>query len=324
MEENLLGHLLKANDLGTSQRVTDSLSGNPSTVHDLARLRSALAPLAADKEEFEPPPDLWVRAVARVAEHVVATEGRVGTSDGRVEQLIQRAAAAAETPRTMSVAPAKARTRPARQRSEISSITPSRWNVIGVIALSIAFLALVFPAIMHVRAKNAQIACQDSMRQFHQVVVGYSDAHRDQFPQVGDGERVATVVDTLRLNGYLPDDGKLRCPGGPGADGPVLLANYAYTLGFRDAAGTLHGIVRNAGTDMIPILADAPLRGPDGAVPMNHRHGQNVLFAGGNVRFCPNSLVGPNDDDIYSNRLGRIGAGIDRNDSALGRLEDRP
>ena len=110
----------------------------------------------------------------------------------------------------------------------------------------------------------------------------------------------------------------------PAATVPATLATYAYTLGFRDEAGQLRGVDRAPGSDLVPILADAPVRQETMAVPVNHRRGQNVLFAGGNVRFYTTSNVGLNADDIFCNRLGKVGAGVDPEDTVLGRPNERP
>ena len=64
VEENLLGHLLKANDPATQRAVEQRLASDPAAVRDLARLRAALAPLEADRAEADPPADLWVRTLA--------------------------------------------------------------------------------------------------------------------------------------------------------------------------------------------------------------------------------------------------------------------
>ena len=130
---------------------------------------------------------------------------------------------------------------------------------------------------------------------------------------------------TLQQAGYLHPNVRLACPSAPpDATVPATLATYAYTLGFRDEAGQLRGVDRASGSDLMPILADAPIRQEATAVPVNHRRGQNVLFAGGNVRFCTTTNVGLNADDICCNRLGLVGAGVDPEDTVLGRPNERP
>jgi hypothetical protein len=318
VEENLLGHLLKANDPMTTREVEQWLATDPVAIHDLAMLRRALAPLQADRAEIESPAGLWVRTLARVAEHIVANEGPITRSeDSRTAELIRRAAAVAE--------PAKLTTPvvPVFLKSE-AGLPPARWrNVIAVIGLSAAALALALPAVLHIRARSHQLACQDTMRQFYVAASDYSANHDGRFPQVGDGQIAATAADALKL--YLPPDTRFTCPSAPPDEtAPMALANYAYSLGFRDLTGELHGMERTPGSDLMPILADAPHRQASLAVPVNHRHGQNVLFAGGNVRFCNSPNVGWEGDDIFCNVKGQVGAGLHKFDTALGRPEERP
>jgi hypothetical protein len=320
VEENLLGHLLKANDPVTTREVEQLLATDPVAIHDLAVLRKALAPLQADRDEMVPPADLWARTLARVAEHMVASEGPITRpEDSRTAELIRRAAAVTEP---TVVAPPVA---PVFLKSEGGLPPARRRNVIAVIGLSAAALALALPAVLHVRARSHQLACQDTMRQFYQAASKYSEHHDGRFPQVGDGEIAASAADALKVAGCLPLDVRFTCPSArPDETSPMALANYAYSLGFRDVTGELHGTERTPGSDLMPILADAPHRQASLAVPVNHRHGQNVLFAGGNVRFCNTPNVGWEGDDIFCNVKGQVGAGLHKFDTALGRPEERP
>lgn len=322
MEENLLGHLLKANDPATQRAVEQWLATDPSAGHDLDRLRAALAPLEADRAEAELPADLWVRTLNRVAAHIVATDGpATGPEDGRTEEMLRRAAAVADNGPPKPAAPIT----PAPAESEGGLPPARRWNVVAVIGLSLALLALALPAVLHVRERQHQLACQDTMRTFHQAAVGYTDQHDGQFPQVADGQPAAAAAEALKQAGLLTADVRFTCPTAPpDSAAPVSLATYAYTLGFRDEAGQLRGLDRAPGYDLMPILADAPARRDGLAYPINHRRGQNVLFAGGHVRFCTSATVGVNQDDIFCNQRGQVGAGVGREDTVLGRPEEKP
>jgi hypothetical protein len=320
VEDRLLGHLLKANDPTTDEEVERLLASDPAAAEDLARLRAAFAPLEHDRDEIEPPTDLWARTLARVAEHMVAVEGpQARADDARTDELIRRAAAVAAP-----AVPAAVPVTPAPVVRQAGPPPMRRRNVVGTLGLSVAVLALVFPAGVHLRARAQRVGCQDTMRQFYEAAAGYSDANEGRFPQVNDGQPAATAVETLKLAGYLTDNTRLSCPARADAPAPTALTHYAYSLGFRDQNGELHGPDRQAGTDYLPILADAPRRQLRQAVPINHSHGQNVLYAGGNVRFCTTVRAGPNEDDIFCNAHGRIGAGVHRWDSALGRSEELP
>lgn len=318
MEDKLLGHVLKANDAETTLEVERLLADDPAAVHNLALLRKAIAPLEAAREEIEPPADLWLRTLSRVAAHLVATEGPSSSADaGRTEELIRRAAALAKP------APASPKIRPAPPVSDAAPSAPGRRNIIAMIGLSASVLALLFPVVVHIRQKGDRTACQNSMLQFYVAASDYSDTNNGQFPRVEDGKRAATAVEVLKFSGHLPQDDKIVCPGSQTASGQGFVA-YAYSLGFRDSTGELKGLDRGPEFGNVPILADAPLRHGAQAVPCNHRHGQNVLFTGGNVQFSTKPTVGVNGDDIFCNANGKVGAGLYPLDSALGRPDEVP
>jgi hypothetical protein len=320
VEENLLGHLLKANDPATTREVERRLASDPVAVHDLATLRAVLAPLEAAREEYEPPADLWNRTLARVAEHIVATEGPTARADDSLtDEAIRRAAAVADPivparPIAASAGGSDAGAPPARRR-----------NVVAALGLSLAVVALVLPFAIHLRIQQRQVACQNTMREFYQAAANYSENHNGEFPKVADGKPAATAAEALKLSGYLSEQTRFTCPAAPPEESaPVALANYAYSLGFRDESGHLQGLDRRPGSDVMPILADAPMRTGGHVLPVNHRHGQNVLFAGGNVRFCTTPTVGVDGDNIFTNVRGEVGAGLHRLDSVLGRPEEIP
>src|SRR5262249_23609216 len=131
-----------------------------------------------------------------------------------------------------------------------------------------------------------------------------------------------TFLPMLREAGVLPGTVQPGCP----AAGSGELPSYAYSLGYRDELGQLNGLRRDpdrSGWDLLPIIADPPPPDRDAPNP-DHRFGQNVLFCGGNVRFCTSSNVGYGGDDIYRNQNGHISAGLCLWDSVLGVGADRP
>jgi prepilin-type processing-associated H-X9-DG protein len=156
--------------------------------------------------------------------------------------------------------------------------------------------------------------------------------HADRFPQVGTeaypvaGSFVAALADA----GQVPPGFRPACPaagGTPVADAravPPSAVGYAYTLGHRGPGGTVQCLHRThaAGeeNDLLPVCADVPAA----TTVAPHAHGQNVLFAGGHVRFATVPTVGVNGDDIYLNLFGRVAAGVDRADAVLGVGADRP
>src|SRR5262249_18403187 len=154
--------------------------------------------------------------------------------------------------------------------SEAMPIAPRRRNVIAMFGLAAAVLALVLPAVVHFRRGAQQTACTDTMRQFYYAASGYSDTNDGHFPQVEEGKTAATAAETLKPSGYLEADKRFTCPAAPEQAGPTSLANYAYCLGFRDEGGRLRGLDRKPENDVLPIMADAPIREGRQALPGNH------------------------------------------------------
>src|SRR5437660_758518 len=72
MDDNLAGYLLGSLDETAARQLEAQLQTNPEMRGRLALLKQALAPLAADRDEFVPPPGLAGRTLARIA----ATAGR--------------------------------------------------------------------------------------------------------------------------------------------------------------------------------------------------------------------------------------------------------
>lgn len=319
MEDKLLGHLLKANDAETDREVEQWLREDSDAARDLAALERVLTPMEVDREPIEPPSDLWIRTLSRVAEHIVATERPlISYEPTHTDELIRRAALFASLPsKAANIAPAPV------SFSDALPSAPRRRNVVAIVGLSAALLALAFPGVIHARRNAQQTACTNTMRQFYDAASSYSDTNDGHFPQVDEGKFAATAADKLKKTGHLSPTMRLQCPAGePDRAAVTTLANYAYSLGFRDESGHLWGLDRLPENSELPIMADAPIRQAGYAFPGNHRHGQNVLFAGGHVRFCTNSMI--NGDDIFLNADGRVGAGLSRLDTSLGRPEELP
>src|SRR5205085_9789758 len=116
----------------------------------------------------------------------------------------------------------------------------------AIVGLSAALLALAFPAVIHVRRHAQQTACTDNMRQFYQAASSYSDTNDGHFPQVDEGKIAASAADKLKRTGHLPLNLRLFCPAGePDQAAAATMANYAYSLGFRDPSGHLCGLDRS-------------------------------------------------------------------------------
>ncbi len=312
---DLAGYLLDLLDPAARAAVAARLAADPELAARFAALRAALPPLA----DVEPPEGLALRALARVAEYVVATEPRARFDPTPVEII------------AADVAPERVRRLPVTDRPEARTLG-GRFRVELLVAAGIAFVGvgLASTFVMKVRSQSDLTACQSNLRTLHQGLTGYADANAGRLPQVGTeaypvaGSFVAALADA----GQCPAGFRPACPaagGSPVADARAVVTSavgYAYALGHRGADGSVLGLRRELDNDndLIPVCADIPV----GVTGAPHAHGQNVLFGGGHVRFATVPTVGVNGDDIYRNLLGRVAAGVDRADAVLGVGADRP
>jgi hypothetical protein len=184
-----------------------------------------------------------------------------------------------------------------------------RADVAVAACLGLVSTLLVTAGIAKVRADSRTVACQERMRELHTALVGYGETHAGRLPAPG-GDGFAAG---LARAGQLPVGLPAECPADP--DGAAV--PFHYTLGYLRPDGVLVG-PRRDDPDGVPLLADPPAdRSP-------HRGGQNVLFAGGRVRFTTVPTAGLNGDHIYRNDAGVVRAGLRPADAVLGGPADCP
>lgn len=315
MDTLLLGYLMDALDEGERRQAEDLLRRDPVASERLEALRRTLAPLEADRGEEPPPPDLAIRTLAHIAEF---------------------------TCRTLPAAPATSsrETQPARSWWR-------RLDVLVAACLLLTALGLGVPFVLRQRALAERTVCGDRLRTFHAALAAFHD-HHQAFPDVqaeGTPRNVAgMMVPLLQQAGTLPANANLHCPGRPIPASSLTLANlraldpaefgrcasslnptYAYSLGYRDAAG--HHAPRREKKSLeavMPLMADLPPEGSEGNSPNHGGGGQNVLYHDGHVRFVTDRGAGFGNDDIYLNRERRVGAGLDMLDAVLGASGSRP
>jgi prepilin-type processing-associated H-X9-DG protein len=315
MDENLVGYLLNALDLDTHREMARYLRDHPEAQQRLERLRQALAPLAADRDEIDPPRGLAIRTLARVAEY-------------RCRELPR-------APATIAV--------PAPPRSRGGW----RWaDALVAAALLLTVGGLVLSLRGRVAAHVERLACQNNEKEFWAACERYRDVqgHQDEYPNVAEHKPLDVAGITLPVlldAGVLkPESFSVRCP----PDGalsryyaslaelrnlsaeefsrraPELLGCYGYSLGYRDN-GALHGVCHS--DDHQALLADRPPEdGGDGNSPNHGGRGQNVLFVDGHVEWHPTRMV--HGDDIYCNQNHEMHAGVNRSDIVIGSSADRP
>ena len=179
------------------------------------------------------------------------------------------------------------------------------------VAVGLGLVTVLFGAagVAKLRADSRTVACQGRLRELHTALAGYGETHAGRLPTPGG----AGFADELARAGQLPVGLPVDCPADP-AGTPTA---YRYTLGYVGGDGVLVG-PRRDDPDGSPLVADPPA----GHSP--HRGGQNVLFAGGRVRFATTPTAGLNGDHIYRNDAGLVRAGLHPADAALGGPTDCP
>ena len=311
MEETLAGYLLNALDLETERQVEQYILDHPDARSQVEQVKHTLELLSADKE-ISPPPHLRIRTLAKVAEF-------------RCRTLPQ---APAPTPAQRSTGRAWWR----------------RADVIVAACLLLVLAGVGAPWIYRSWSLSQRVACQNNLSRFYVALSSYADHNNGALPKVEAqpphnvaGIFVAMIPDTnfsvtCPANGNRPvarltldeiDRLQLQDPDEFQALAHNLSGCYAYTLGYHEVIDGQEchcGLTRDCGAE-IPILADRPpfdgnYSGEFGNSLNHGGKGQNVLFMGGQVRFCKEPLV--NGDDIYHNRAKRVAAGIGRYDVVLG------
>jgi hypothetical protein len=315
MDEHLVGYLLDTLDPVTHERVAGYLRTHPDAREKLELLQLALEPLSADADDVEPPPDLIVATLGRIAEHQHGRQPRVPAASLSQPEF------------------------PARRWSRRID-----WLVAACLLILVGGLAL--PAVVAQWRQQQRLACADNLRRFHAALVGYSDSNRGAFPRVeAEGARsFAGIFVPLLIDAGLAKDVSVGCPAHGKRepqrfsvaeleemyqDNPSrfqmisaeLAGHYAYCLGYEQD-GRLCGLRRDTG-DLLPILADRAGESADNS-PNHAGAGQNVLFIGGHVRWYTTPTAGVGNDHIYINQNNRVGAGVCRIDTVLGSSDARP
>jgi prepilin-type processing-associated H-X9-DG protein len=309
MDENLVGYLLNCLDDAGKRQVETYLQASPEARQKLARLKQALAPLDADRDEIVPPPGLASRTLARIA--------------------------GSDLPRAPREPSAPAPSLRAWWR---------RADVLVTAAVLLLAVGAMGPLVYRWHDRYAMTACQNNLRQFYVALAGYRDQH-DAYPDL-TRERprdvAGLIVPMLADSGVLPATFSVRCPAvGPHLGCSITLANlrslpdnefqteapnlalcYAFTLGYKDVAGVYHTPWQMPASNC-PILADSPPAEDVSGNSINHGGaGQNVLFLDGHTRFVSQRTIA--NDDIFRNRDNRVAAGLDQFDVVLGPSEARP
>jgi hypothetical protein len=327
MREDLVGHLLGALEPSESKAVDMALADpdrGPQLRHDLERLRLALKPLAGDRDVLPAPTGLAGRTMRFIVEQEAAA----------------RAAANRPLPQPRGLSAEEA---PPRGRGGRA------WIDRAIIAASaLAACVLVAPLLLDSIAQSRARRAERNLLKTSGALQGYADAHRvfPTPPSTGPLSRAGLYAPTLVSEQRLvADDGTLVCPDSKlsrsgtfrvptleeveravgtlqyEAMVQTMGGDYGYTLGHRDASGTLQPN-RDRRRTHHPLMADAPNDG--GERSSNHPDGlHHVLFEDGHVkRLMPNELH--TDDHLFKNHDGVVAAGVDEEDAVIGDSHHQP
>jgi prepilin-type processing-associated H-X9-DG protein len=322
MDTTLLGYLLHALEPDEMAQVEADLRADAGARQRLQRLQRILEPLAIDLRTDDPPAQLWMRTLGRVAEYQC---------------------------RRLPIAPAVRPNRAAAARA--------RWrraDALAAAGILFCLLTLLPGGISRARSAQQRVACQHNLGQFYVALKDYGDRHGGRLPDVSDSAQpprdvAGMFVPLLHAEGVLGDGVTVNCPGhrrqAPFRFTPRQLAEmpeeefaryaphlggcYAYSLGHA-ADGVLHGprLGPDQPNELMPILADRPPAGVASGDPGNSPNhgglGQNVLFLDGHCRFATQRTVGYRGDDIYLNADQRVAAGKHPLDAVLADSAARP
>jgi prepilin-type processing-associated H-X9-DG protein len=261
--------------------------------------------LSIDQYAPEPPQGLVLRTMARMA--TVFDEAEPSEQLNQQDQVVV----------------------PSQVYSQLQSadrpVSMGRRRADFIVMAAIAFVALGLGVsfLQKTRSEYSIVQCQNALRNLHVSLSEYASVHQGRYPT---GQRAGDFAKELAQSGFAPIS--TSCPSDFSKE--ITPVAYTYTLGFRSNNGTVIGVHRPdeilGNSDLIPLAADFPTSKvfPDSGPYSAHKNGQNVLFAGGHVRFSTVSTVGINGDDIYRNQNGFVGAGLTSADACLGRPTDRP
>lgn len=327
MREDLVGHLLGALEPSESKAIDMALAdpkAGPSLRRDLDRLQLALEPLAGDRDALPVPAGLAGRTLRFIAEQGAAAQA----ANGRPLPM----------PRGLTAEDAPPRGRGTRAWIDRAIVAAT------ALAACVLVAPLLLDSIAQARARRAE----RNLLKTSGALQGYANTHRvfPTPPSSGPLSRAGLYAPTLVSDQRLvADDGTLLCPdtalsrsgtfrvptleelnaavGTPQFEEMVrtMGGDYGYTLGHRDASGTLQPNLDRRRTHH-PLMADAPNDGDEQS--SNHPDGiHHVLFEDGRVkRLTPSDLH--RDDHLFRNHDGKVAAGVDEEDAVIGDSHDQP
>ena len=320
MREQLVGYVLGALDPDERRDVEAALAeprDGERLRRDLELVRSAVSPLARDRDALPAPTGLAARTLAFVAAQT-APESR---------------------PAIRPLSPAADEARP-RGRAWLDRALMA--------ATALAACVLVLPLVRQAIDDARDRRQERNLQRLSTALQGYAESHGFYPTPPGEGplSRAGLFAPTLVAEERIvADDGTLLAPGSalhrrggfrvptlaeleaavgtPKFDELVrnMAGDYGYTLGHRDASGVLQPN-RNRRRFDHPLVADDPDHTAERSD--NHPEGiHHVLFEDGHVeRLKADGLH--RGDHLYRNHEGEVAAGVDPEDAVIGDSEDMP
>jgi hypothetical protein len=326
MKEQLIGYLFDALDEDEARAVEAALADQGQATglrRDLELLRGAVAPLARDRSVLPAPAGLAARTLAFVARQVASESETVPLR-----------------PKGPLMSPAREAASPAPSRVWLDRLLLAA----SALAACILVVPLVYDSIIESRARRVE----RNLQRVSGALQGYAESHRF-YPSPPDGGPLSraglfapTLVSEHRL---VSDDGILLVPdselarsgvfriptldeieaavGTPRFDELVRImgGDFGYTLGHRSPDGRLQPNT-NLRRASHPILADAPAACCEKS--NNHPDGFHyILFEDGHFERRHADFL-HRDAHLYRNRAGKVAAGVDPDDTAIGASHHQP
>jgi len=320
MRDDLVGYLLNAIDQPEARRIEAALADpvdGPTLRRELDVLRTATRVLEPDREAIVAPPGLAARTLA----------------------FIEAEAARRPLPTPRAFTPS----------ADEPGASPRAWLDRAIMAATaLAACVLVGPLLLDSITESRARRAERNLQKTALGLQGYAESHRvfptppDSGPLSRAGLFAPTLVSEERL---VADDGTLLVPGTsldrrggfripslaeleaavgtPQFDEMVrtMAGDYGYTLGHRDASGTLQPN-RNLRREHHPLMADAP----DDCCEKSSNHPGGIhyiLFEDGHVqRVFLDDLH--RDDHLFKNHAGKTAAGTDPEDAVIGDSHHQP
>ena len=316
MQENLVGYLLGALEADEHEIVKRQLKNDPELQQELGALEARLAPLEADRwQDYEPPPHLATATCAMVAE-IAADSAAIDA-----HEVTPRMSPTAEPPR--------------------KSVSWSLMDMVVTAGIFAAISCLFLPSIVRSLDTAKVVACQHNLKELYGGLSQFSTANNGAYPtpQVRGDVGMAGVFASQLVEPKFASYHQIACPTQQKnrtalriptmsevqkqqpSQSELLAAFrnvYGYSLGHFDSD---HGYQRPRarGRSHVALVADRPTLTPYGPANIGHRgRGMNVLMEDGSVKTLPAGVCTIGSDNIFFNDEGRIGPGVNENDSVIG------